>query len=473
MPTQNHLSYRRWAVYAAIFGLCVFLPSMAWAQDTGDAAVDISTKLDQFWVVIAASLVFFMQAGFLAFEVGAVRRKNTSATAMKNLGDWVMMNLIFFLVGYGVMFGASQGGIVGSSLFFAQGFEPGDGPQQWEWIQLLFQIAFAGTAATIVSGAMAERTTFKAYLLFTVTLAAVIYPVFGHWVWNSEGWLAKLGFMDFAGASVVHMVGAVAALVGVRMVGPRLGRYSRDGSMTKLEVNSSAWSALGVVILWFGWWGFNGGSVMRFNSEVVPIIINTNIAGATAAMIGFFHCQVLQGGQHSEEKFLGSALGGLVAITAAANVVSPASAFAIGAIAALIHNYSYDLILRRLHLDDVVAASPVHGFCGLWGILCIPLFAREGTLAAGNIASQMGVQMIGAAVCIVWTGTTSFIFFKLIQVTVGLRVSPIREIRGLGIGEEAHIEAAADPELDQILADSGSYVPPAQDMQAGMHGDRY
>ncbi|WP_428267518.1 ammonium transporter [Haliangium sp.] len=460
----------RWSVGAAGAGV-LLVPALAWAQDTSGA--DISNTLDLLWVLIAASLVFFMQAGFLAFEVGAVRRKNTAATAMKNLGDWVMMNLVFFLVGYGLMFGASQTGIIGTDLFFGTGLGTGESlTSRWEWTRLLYQLAFAGTAATIVSGAMAERTTFKAYILFTVALGGVIYPLYGHWVWNPNGWLAQLGYMDFAGSSVVHMVGATAALVGVRMVGPRLGRYSRDGSMTKLEINSSAWSALGVVILWFGWWGFNGGSTMSFSSEVVPIIVNTNIAGATAAMLGFFHCQAFQGGAHIEEKFMGSALGGLVAITAGCNVVTPVGAFVIGVGAAVIHNYSYELILGRLHLDDVVAASPVHGFCGAWGILMIPFLAREGTLAAGNVISQLGVQALGAVVCVAWTAVTAFAFLKIIHAVVGLRVSPIREIRGLGIGEDAHVERA-DPELDQILADSGTYIPSTQDIQEGLRSGDY
>ncbi|WP_199350999.1 ammonium transporter [Haliangium ochraceum] len=412
---------------------------------------EVSHLLDLLWVVFSAGLVFFMQAGFLAFEVGAVRRKNTGATAFKNIGDWVTINLVFFLVGYGLMFGDSVAGFIGVDHFV--GMDLGDGTtmdSREQWVGLLFQMAFASTAATVVSGAMAERTTFKAYLIFTVMMAALIYPVYGHWVWNDNGWLKSLGYMDFAGSSVVHLVGAVASLVGIKIVGPRLGRYARDGSVTPLEVNSSSWSALGVLILWFGWWGFNGGSTLEFSGAVVPIIINTNIAGAAAGIVGFFHARSFQGGEHLEEKFMGSALGGLVAITACCDVVSPAASFAIGAGAALVHNYSYDLVLRRWRLDDVVAASPVHGFCGIWGILALPFFAEPGTLAAGNMLVQFGVQIVGVATCVIWVGSLSFVFIKLIDKLVGLRVSPMQEIRGLGIGAESRPEEV-NSEFDDAL----------------------
>lgn len=472
--------YRRGWLIPAVSAAVLSLSSVAWAQVTGEGTdaspgsgvTHLKAKLDMLWVIVASCLVFFMQAGFLAFEVGSVRRKNTSATAMKNIVDWVILNLVFFLVGYGVMFGASQNGIIGTTLFFGNDF--GDGQtlaSQWEWVRLLFQLAFASTAATIVSGAMAERTTFKAYLLFCVAIGAFIYPLFGHWIWNPNGWLAKMGYMDFAGSSAVHMVGAVCSLVGIKLVGPRLGRYAKDGSITKLEVNSASWSALGVMMLWFCWWGFNGGSTMALSGDVVPIIINTNISGATAAMIGYFHARAFQGGEHLEEKFMGSALGGLVAITAGCNVMTPTSAFIVGGLAALVHNYSYDLILRRWRLDDVVAATPVHGFCGVLGILCIPFLAKEGSLTAGNMVAQLAVQCLGAAVCIVWTGVTAFVVLKLLDASVGLRVSPIHEIRGLGIGEESQVfEHQADPELDEILQQSGAYPPAPRDTRPNMQG---
>ena len=400
------------------------------------------------WVLLAAGLVYFMQAGFLAFEVGNVRAKNTAATAMKNLGDWVVISLIFFLIGYGLMFGHSESGYVGTTLFGGDGF--GDDP--WQWTKFLFQLAFAGTAATIVSGAMAERTGFKAYLVFTVGMGALIYPVYGHWVWSDNGWLAQMEFHDFAGASVVHLVGAVASFVGVSMVGPRLGRYASDGSMTRLEINSPAWSALGIIILWFGWWGFNGGSTLRFDATVLPIIVKTNIAAAAGAVVAFVHCSVFQKRSDIQSKFLGGALGGLVAITAGADTVQIPGAFVIGAVAGVLHNVSFDLVLKRWRLDDVCGAIPVHGFCGIWGLLAVPVFSSGGDMLKG-----LGVQALGVGVCVVWTAVTSFIVLAAVKQLVGLRVAPMREIRGLGIGEDTALEEEIDEDFERMLADAGSF----------------
>lgn len=468
---MTHSRTRTWKssiILAAVIGLAAVLaPGLALAQATADAAATanpaatadattvLGSRIDMLWVLISASLVFFMQAGFLAFEVGAVRRKNTAATALKNVGDWVMISLVYFMVGYGLMYGTSLSGFIGTTGFL--GSDLGDGTtleSQWSWAKLLFQMAFCGTAATIVSGAMAERTTFKAYLVYTFFLGALIYPIFGHWVWNPNGWLHKLGYVDFAGSSAVHIVGGMASIVGIKMVGPRLGRYAADGTVTPLEVNSSAWSALGTIILWFCWWGFNGGSTLALDGNVIPIILKTNISAATAAMVAFFHANALQGGRDLDSKFLGGALGGLVAVTASCHIITPVGAFVIGAIAGILHNYSYELVLRRWRLDDVVAAVPVHGFCGLLGIIAVPLWA-QGELPAGNVVSQLLIQCLGAAVAIVWTGVTSFLVLWVIKATIGIRVSPMHEIRGTTIGMEAHQEGEEelDPELEQVLAD--------------------
>lgn len=412
-----------------------------------------ANKIDLLWVLVAASLVYFMQAGFLAFEVGNVRKKNTGATAIKNMGDWVVISLVFFLVGFGIMFGESKSGFIGTSLFGGEGFAQElsgyfkDGSMQPNnWLFFLFQLAFAGTAATIVSGAMAERTAFKAYMLFALFLGAIIYPVYGHWVWNSAGWLAQKGYHDFAGSSVVHLTGATASFVGVWMIGPRLGRYASDGTLTRMEVNSPAWSALGVIILWFGWWGFNGGSTLALSADVFPIIVKTNIAAAAAAITAFVHCVGTQNGENVEEKFLGGALGGLVAITAGCDTVSTAGAFSIGIAAGILHNISFDLVLKRWRLDDVCGAIPVHGFCGILGVLAIPVF----TTAEGEWASRLGVQAMGVLACIAWAAVTSFVFLTIVKKAVGLRVSAMREIRGLGIAEGTAGEES-DDELDELF----------------------
>ncbi len=443
-------------------GVLVLLPGLALAQEAANLELDpaienaVGGHQSLLWVLIAAGLVYFMQAGFLAFEVGNVRAKNTAATAMKNLGDWVVISLIFYLAGYGMMFGESDKGFIGTTLFAGDGF----GNDPWEWTQFLFQLAFAGTAATIVSGAMAERTGFKAYLVFTVGMGAFIYPIFGHWVWSDNGWLARMGFHDFAGASVVHLVGGVASFVGITMVGPRLGRYASDGTMTKLEINSPAWAALGVIILWFGWWGFNGGSTLRFNSEVLPIIIRTNISAAAAAFFAFVHCSIFQNRADIQTKFLGGALGGLVAITAGADSMSVESAFVVGAIAGVIHNIAFDLVLKRWRLDDVCGAVPVHGFCGLWGLLAIPILGTmyDGTGNTMAVVQGLGVQAVGAGVCVLWTAFTSVIMLSVVKMLVGLRVAPMREIRGLGIGEDAEEqEAELDDDFEQLLSDAGDF----------------
>lgn len=433
-------------VLALVLG--VLFPSAVFAQETGESST-VLMNLDLLWVLTSAGMVYFMQAGFLAFEVGNVRSKNTGATAIKNMGDWVVISLVFFLVGYGVMFGESSGGLIGTSFFGGEGFSVRSDAGAGTWISFIFQLAFAGTAATIVSGAMAERTAFKAYMLFALFLGAFIYPVFGHWVWNGAGWLAKLGYHDFAGSSVVHLTGATASLVGVWMIGPRLGRYTSDGILTKMEVNSPAWSALGVIILWFGWWGFNGGSTLAFNADVFPIIVKTNIAAAAAAITAFVHCSSMQNGEDIEEKFLGGALGGLVAITAGCDVVSMPGAFTIGIAAGVLHNVTYDLILKRWRLDDVCGAIPVHGFCGILGILLIPIF----TTADGKWVSRLGIQFIGVIACMLWAGAVSFLFLTIIKKTIGLRVTAMQEIRGLGISEGTDFDDDDDDDDDESLED--------------------
>ena len=447
-------------VFSALLTL-IIVPGLAFADQITELELDPLVEeaagghQSLLWVLFAAGLVYFMQAGFLAFEVGNVRAKNTAATALKNLGDWVVISLIFYLVGYGMMFGASDNGVFGTTLYAGKGF----GNDPWQWTQFLFQLAFCGTAATIVSGAMAERTGFKAYLVFTVGMGALIYPIYGHWVWSDNGWLATLGFHDFAGGSVVHLVGGVASFVGVAMIGPRLGRYASDGTMTKLEINSPAWAALGIIILWFGWWGFNGGSTLRFDSTVLPIIITTNICAASAAFFAFVHCSIFQNREDIQTKFMGGALGGLVAITAGANVISVESAFVVGAVAGVLHNITYDLVLKRWRLDDVCGAIPVHAFCGIWGLLAVPLFGDmvDPSGQSMGLVRGLGVQAVGVGVCIIWTAFTSIIILGIVKQLVGLRVAPMREIRGLGIGEDAEEQEQLDDDFEQMLSDAGDF----------------
>jgi Amt family ammonium transporter len=431
------MSKVRAAFIGASLALVVCLPVNAFA-----AAEPTAQELtDKLWVLISAALVFFMQLGFLMFEVGCVRPKNAWVTAAKNVGDWMVISVAYFFIGFGLQFGRSEGGIIGLSLFAGVGVDDPNG-HHLQWVFALFQLAFSGTAATIVSGAMAERVNFKAYLVMMVGMGLVIYPIYGHWVWgngfyaDNKPWLASLGFMDFAGSSVVHMLGGFAALAGIIVLGPRLGRYSRTGHLKKMESYGLTWSACGTLVLWFGWWGFNGGSTLAMNDQVGLIIFNTNIAAAVGGLVSFIHCAALQNRQDIDSKFLGGILGGLVAITGCCNVVTPVGAVLVGASAGLVHNFSFDLIIRKWRLDDVVGAVPVHGFCGMWGIFCVGLFGVESKLNHPR-TEQILVQLLGIATCIVWVLAVSFLLLKFVKVAFGARVSAMHEINGLSLeGEE-------------------------------------
>jgi len=453
------LLHRTWASWlATILGTHVLLLAgpagalgatpplpQAVAEALSKQQAETTSSINMLWVIIAAALVFFMQAGFLGVEVGGVRTKNVLITAMKNCGDWMVVSLLFFVAGFGVMFGPSVGGLFGFGNFASN--VPADGAGGLGWTFALYQVAFAGTAATIVSGSMAERTKFVAYLLFAMAMGSFIYPVFGHWAWgnlfhtDAKPLLASMGYIDFAGSSVVHLTGAVASLVGVKLVGPRLGLYRSDGTRQRMDPSGLAWSCLGTFILWFGWWGFNGGSTLALNASVAEIIVNTNLAGAAGGVGAFLHARFFSKG-NIVEKTLGGALGGLVAITANCHVVSPWAAIAIGLIAAVLHNLSYQFILVRLKLDDVIGAIPVHGVCGVWGVLAVALFGKA-ELLAKPFWQQLGVQAFGIVLCVTWVGSMSLAVFWLLKVTVGLRVSAMKEIQGLAAYEAADDEPAS------------------------------
>jgi len=427
---------QRTAVALAI--LACSIPSFAWADDLRQ----IQTNINIVWVVATAALVFFMQAGFLILETGLVRSKNMTIVALKNLGDWVVVSIAFYLVGFGLMFGHTLFGGVGLSFFAMQGVDSATGGHSdLGWAFVIFQLAFCGTAATIVSGAMAERTGFKGYIAFATIMGVFIYPVFCHWVWGglflgpeNAGWLERLGYHDFAGSSVVHCIGGWASLVGVWCVGPRLGRYQSNGEIQRMDANGLAWAAFGTAILWFGWWGFNGGSTLAASSDVPRIIFNTNLSAVCAALVGFVHATWLQGSRNVEEKLLGCILGGLVAITASCDIVSPPGAILIGAVAGVIHNLAFELIIRRWRLDDVVGAVPVHAFCGTWGCLAVALVGR---LPDGvGRWEALGVQALGVTVCFVWATSTSLLAFLALRRTVGLRIDPIFEIEGVVLSAE-------------------------------------
>ena len=409
-----------------------------------------SEPIDRLWVLLAAVFVFLMQVGFLCLEVGMVRQREAVVQALKNAIDWMMAVLAFFLVGFGLMFGPTLAGWLGSGLFALEGLSEATGADPGALCFFLFQLGFVGTAVTIVSGALAGRVSFNAYLVASFVMAILIYPVFGHWVWGgsllpgNEGWLGRMGYVDFAGSSVVHGVGGFVALAGAWFVGPRLGRFGPDGEPRPMAPSQLGLSVLGLLVLWVGWWGFNGGSTLRFDAASVgSILLNTNLAGAAGGFAGFLHCWFLQGKRDLEEKLIGSTLGGLVAITASCHIVSPAAALAIGALAGPIHNLAFDFLLRRLRIDDPVGAIPVHGVCGTWGILAVALFADASRLEHGRLM-QLGVQALGMLACFAWAGGSAYVLFRVLRASIGLRVSPDEERCGVNMAGEVHEPAAAE-----------------------------
>lgn len=405
------------------------------AQDI-DAAT-VQDNLNYVWTIIAACLVFFMQAGFALVETGFTRAKNAVNIIMKNVMDVSAGGLAFFLVGFGLMFGTSAGGWIGTDGFLLG--EIGDYSTEWSYTFFFFQAVFAATAATIVSGAVAERTAFNSYLIFSVLITAFIYPVFGSWAWgglfNGSGWLEGLGFIDFAGSTVVHSVGGWAALAGAMVVGPRAGKYI-DGKPQLIKGHSLPLAALGVFILWLGWFGFNAGSTTTGDTSIALIAINTFLAagaGATAAMLITW----ITNGKPDGAVTLNGVLAGLVGITAGCANLSPGFAIITGAIAGVLVHYSMKLLEKKV--DDAVGAVSVHGVCGAWGTLAAGLFDM-----GGFSLEVVGVQLIGIGAAFAWTFPVSYILFKVINAVLPLRVTEQLEEMGLDIHEH---DAEAYPEF--------------------------
>lgn len=394
--------------------------------------------LNTLWILIAAFMVFFMQAGFGMVEAGLVRTKNAANIIMKNLLDFCFAGLGYFIFGYAIMYGGS-GLIVGTEGWFLIGAVSAvEGvPLEAVW---LFQAVFAGTAATIVAGAVAERMRFEAYLGYAFLLTAFIYPVVGHWVWGG-GWLAKLDFHDFAGSTVVHGVGGVSALVGAWLLGPRFGRFGPDGSPHVIAGHNMPLVGMGVFILWFGWFGFNAGSTLGFDEPdvVARVAINTTLAPSAGAIAAMFTAWAWWG-KPDLTISLNGALAGLVGITAPCAVVSPSASLFIGLLAGILVVFGIDW-MNRIRVDDPVGAVPVHGLCGIWGTLAVGLFGQaalgspaDGLLYGGGIG-QLGIQCLGVIACYAFAGIAMYVVFKFIDVTVGLRVSHETELRGLDLDE--------------------------------------
>lgn len=423
-------------------------------QDTKDTIGELATGLNTVWMLLAAMLVFFMQPGFALVEAGFTRTKNTANILMKNLVDFMFGSILFWFIGFGLMFGV--GGFIGAPHFFDLDIMEKilDNGLPIEGF-LIFQTVFCATSATIVSGAMAERTKFSMYLIYTIFISVLIYPVSGHWTWGG-GWLMNgeegsfmmntfgTTFHDFAGSTIVHSVGGWIALVGAAILGPRLGKYGKDGSSRAIPGHNLTLAALGVFILWFGWFGFNPGSQLAAASSddqtaISHVFLTTNLAACTGGFMALV-ISWIKYGKPSLSLTLNGVLAGLVGITAGCDLVSPAGAAIIGAICGVVMIFSVDFIDHVLKIDDPVGASSVHGVCGFLGTVLTGLFATEEGLFYGGGAGLLLAQLFGALIIGCWAAGMGYIVFKGLDKIHGLRVPQRIEEEGLDVYE--HGESA-------------------------------
>lgn len=439
--------FRALLVLAACAVVAISWPDALLAQDTAtaEAIALLQRNADFVWTILAAVLVLLMQAGFSLIEVGMTRAKNAVNICMKNIMDLSMGTLAFWLVGFGIMFGPS-GGWFGTGSFMLSDYATDQDP--WLYAFWIFQTVFAATAATIVSGAVAERTKFSVYIMYSVFLTAIVYPVFGSWAWGSlykgDGWLEGLGFIDFAGSTVVHSVGGWGALAGAMVVGPRLGRFTVEGQPRAMPGHNLVYVTLGMFILWFGWFGFNAGSTTAATVDIALIAVNTNLSAAAGAL-GAMITAWLFLKKPDATMTINGALAGLVGITAGCASVVPGAAILIGLAAGVLVVFSV-LFFDRRQIDDPVGAISVHGVCGAWGTLAAGLFNVGGVTLA-----ILGTQLLGIVAAFVWVFGTMFAFFKIVDATVGMRVSAEEEIAGLDVFE--HGNEAYGP--DTFSADVG------------------
>ncbi len=405
------------------------------------------SAVNTIWVLLGAALVFFMQAGFAMVETGFTRAKNAGNIIMKNLMDFAIGTPLFWLTGFGIMFGGA-GAFIGGFDPLVRGDYSGILPAGVPLpAYLIFQTVFCATAATIVSGAMAERTKFISYCIYSAVISAVVYPVSGHWIWGG-GWLARMGFHDFAGSTAVHMCGGAAALIGARVLGPRIGKYTEDGKPNAILGHSLTLGALGVFILWFCWFGFNGCSTVAMDSDAAVysagnIFVTTNLAAATATVATMI-ITWLRYRKPDISMTLNGSLAGLVAITAGCDMVSPAGAFFIGLIAAFVVVFGIEFIDKVCKIDDPVGAIGVHGMCGAAGTLLTGVFAVDGGLAYGGGFSFLGIQLLGVVSVILWVSVTMIITFHVLKHTIGLRASEEEETKGLDVTEHNLASSYAD-----------------------------
>jgi Amt family ammonium transporter len=455
----------RAALILAVAGLAMAgLQDNAWAavseadlealrQEFQAALDEKQTNIDHVWTMLAAALVFLMQGGFLLLEAGLVRSKNSINVAQKNIADFIIAGCAFWLLGFGLMFGPSVGGWFGFESPFWN--HSGD----WDFTFFVFQLVFCGTAATILSGAVAERMRFGGYLIASVCIAMFIYPVFGHWAWgnlliaDNPAWLADMGFIDFAGSTVVHSVGGWIGLAAIVVAGARIGRFDEAGNPLPIHGHSAVLATMGAILLWVGWIGFNGGSTTAGTPAFAHIVSNTILSacfgGAVAMGLGRLH-----EGLHRPVWPINGVLGGLVGITAGCDVLTTYGAIVIGLTSGIVVVYATRFLENRLKLDDAVGAVAVHGVCGAWGTLMLAVLMPADALGETSRLGQLGVQALGVGIAFVWAFGCGWIMFKLIAVTIGLRVSAAHELEGLNSAE--HGTTLGTGLLQQALQDLAS-----------------
>jgi len=408
--------------------------SLVFAQDITSDADKLDQSANIIWM-LGAFLVFFMQAGFAFLGAGLIRAKNTTNYMTKSFMDFAIASLSFWAFGFALMWGTSAAGIAGNTNFFLT-----DGADGQTYVDFVFQMVFAGTAATIVAGAVAERTKTQAYLAYSFIIGALIYPLYGHWVWGG-GWLSQLSEIDlpaaadYAGSGVVHAVGGFVALAGAVVVGPRIGKFNADGTANVLSGHNVPFVVIGTFILFFGWFGFN----INTGDSIGLNAINTLLAGATGAVVALY-IKLVQTGKTDVLIACNGALAGLVGITAGAAFVEPWSAVAIGAIAAPIMMASLAMIERIFKIDDPVGAISVHGVTGLWGLLAVGIFANGNNGVEGLVVGegkQIISQLISMGVVLAWGLVTGFALFLLLRVTMGVRATEAEELEGLDISEHS------------------------------------
>lgn len=396
---------------------------------------DVSQYIDLVWIALCAALVMFMQAGFAMLESGLVRAKNSYNVAIKNLSDFIVAVLAFWCVGFALMFGSD-----GNAWFGLNGFLGSAIETPHEMIFFIFQATFVGTAATIVAGAVAERAKFSAYIVISLSISALIYPIFGHWAWGSllnpesVGWLEKLGFIDHAGSTVVHSLGGWVALAGAIVLGPRIGRFDSQGNVQEIQGHNLLLATLGVFILFFGWFGFNGGSALTVNNTLPGTILNTLLSAVAGGAVCIALSASLNKKCVSVERSLNGVLAGLVSITAGCAVVEPNAAIIIGTLGGVIVYFSEHMLLYRCKIDDPVGAIAVHGFGGAWGTLAVALFAPIDVLDAGR-GGQLFIQLYGVLACFAWAFCLGFFIFTLLKWAGSLRMDEQAEHAGLNVSE--------------------------------------